>query len=221
MRWFIIFCGCTLLAAAGIPAQGAEGTGEVSGQVKVLTQDNQPTGDNSGVVVYIREVNQNKGFKPPQAAMTMASENMEFDPEVLPILAGTAVAFPNNDDTVHNAFSISKADPFDVGTYGRGAGKKVVFKNPGQINVNCNLHPHMAAYILVLGNPYFTLTDEKGSFTLQDVPAGSYTVVCWFPYGFIQQQTVEVKADGKSKLDFELVKMRDEIPHKNKYGKSY
>jgi hypothetical protein len=50
---------------------------------------------------------------------------------------------------------------------------------------------------------------------------GSYTVVCWFPYGFIQQQTVEIKAAGTAKADFELVKMREEIPHKNKRGKDY
>lgn len=219
-RFASLFAAILFLAPLG-RAQAAGDTGQVVGQVQVLTRDNQPTGDNSGVVVYLREVGQNKGFKPPAGPVSMVSENMEFDPEVLPILAGTAVAFPNDDDTVHNAFSISKSDPFDVGSYGRGPGKKVVFKNPGQVNVNCNLHPHMAAYILVLGNPYYAQTDEKGNYTIKDVPAGSYTLVCWFPYGFIQQQPVAVKPAGTAKADFELVKMRSEIPHKNKFGKSY
>ena len=221
MRPSALVCAVILGLSFACPAGAAEGTGEISGQVKILTADNQPTGDNSGVVVYIREVNQNKGFKASKTPLSMASENMEFEPGILPILVGSSVVFPNHDDTKHNAFSLSKSNPFDLGVYNRGQGKKVVFKNPGQVNVNCNLHPHMAGYILVLENPYFTVTDDKGGFSIKNVPAGEYSVVCWFPYGFIQEHSVAVKASEKAGVDFELVKVRDEVPHKNKFGKSY
>lgn len=221
MQRFKWFSGVLMLFVLAGPLSGSEPGGEVYGQVQVLSKDNQPIGDNSGVVVYIREVNHNKGFALPPADSTMASENMEFIPEILPIMAGTTVAFPNNDDSKHNAFSLSKAKPFDLEAYGRGPGKKVVFKTPGQVNVNCNMHPRMAAYIMVMGNPYFTMTDEKGNFSIKGVPAGTYTVVCWFPYGFIQQKVVDLKKSPKSKIAFELVKMREEIPHKNKHGKKY
>ena len=44
------------------------------------------------------------------------------------------------------------------------------------IPVKCNVHPWMKAYIAVLGNPYFQVTGKDGSFTLKNVPPGTYTV---------------------------------------------
>jgi plastocyanin len=220
MRRFLMV-GSVFLLLAGAAGRVAAGGGEISGKVTVLTRDNQPLGDNSGVVVYLEEVGQNKGFDPPKTAYTMASEDMEFTPEVLPILVGSTVAFPNRDTTLHNAFSISKAKPFDLGSYGQGPGKKVVFHKTGVVNVNCNLHPEMAGYIMVLSNPYFMVTDEKGNFALKGVPPGSYTLACWFPYGFIQEKTVELAQSASAKVDIEMTRVRDEVAHKNKYGKDY
>jgi len=221
MRRLIYWGGFFLLLAAAVPVRSLAATGEISGRVTILSQDNQPAGDDSGVVVFIREINRNRGFAPPKTSFTMASENMEFTPEILPVLAGSTVAFPNRDTTIHNAFSLSKVKPFDLGSYGEGPGKKVVFKTPGVVNVNCNRHPRMAGYVMVLGNPYFTMTDEKGNFTLKDVPPGNYTLVCWFPYGFIQEKAIDLTKSASIKVDFELVKMRDEVTHKNKFGKDY
>ncbi len=209
MRRFYLWGGAFLWLLSVTISHGGEARGEISGKVTVLSQDNQPVGDNSGVVVYLREVNQNKGFDPPKALFKMASEDMEFTPEILPILAGSTVAFPNLDTTIHNAFSLSKTKPFDLGSYGQGPGKKVVFRTPGVVNVNCNRHPHMAGYILVLGNPYFSMTDEKGNFTLKGVPPGAYTLVGWFPYGFIQEKNVDLTKSDRVKIDLELTKMRD------------
>jgi plastocyanin len=231
MRWKLFGMVAGFVAASMAAAQAEGLTADIYGKVSVVSPDKSPTGDNSGVIVFIRKVNDNKGFKPPAAAAVMASQDMDFVPEVLPVLAGTTVSFPNRDDTVHNAFSLSKADPFDLDSYGKGPGKKVVFKNPGIVNVNCNIHPAMAGYIMVLGNPFFTVTDDQGNFIIRDVPAGVYTVVSWFPYGFIQESAVDLTkaSNGKFgsesvkgvKVDFELTKEREGTGHKNKYGKSY
>ena len=47
----------------------------------------------------------------------MAQKNIAFAPDLLPVLVGTAVDFPNLDDTYHNVFSYSKAKRFDLGRY--------------------------------------------------------------------------------------------------------
>ena len=221
MKRLIGWMGLVFAVALAGPARSSDTTGEITGRVTVLSRDNQPVENNSGVVVYLREVNQNKGFIAPKTVYTMASENMEFLPEILPILAGSTVSFPNNDTMIHNAFSLSKTKPFDLGSYGQGPGKKVIFKTPGVVNVNCNRHPRMAGYIMVLGNPYFTLADEKGNFSLKAVPPGVYKIVSWFPYGFIQEKVVDLTKSPRLKVDFELVKIRDEVSHKNKFGKNY
>jgi plastocyanin len=167
------------------------------------------------VVVYLKEVNGNKGFSAPKGGPSMASEDMKFTPEILPILVGTSVVFPNKDDTIHNAFSISDAKKFDLGRYGYGEENSVHFDKPGSVFVYCKIHPHMTGYILVLENPYFTLTDGKGNYSIPNVPAGNYTVVSWFPFGDSQTKKVDLTQDTKARADFSLVKLRSSNPRKS------
>ena len=47
------------------------------------------------------------------------------------------------------------------------------------IPVKCNVHPWMKAYIAVFDNPYFQVTGKDGSFTIKNVPPGTYTVTAW------------------------------------------
>ena len=72
--------------------------------------------------------------------------------------------FPNSDVTFHNVFSLSKTRAFDLGRYSRGKSKAVRFDRPGVVQVFCDIHSHMSAYILVFAHRYFAITDQTGSF---------------------------------------------------------
>src|SRR5690349_1612880 len=102
MRSAAVVLSLLLCLAGAVPALAGS---TVSGRVEIHTKGGQSTGNNAGVVVYLKEVNGNKGFSASSKGPSMASENMKFAPEVLPVLVGTSVVFPNKDDTVHNAFS--------------------------------------------------------------------------------------------------------------------
>ncbi len=80
----------------------------------------------------------------------MLQKNKMFTPHILPIVAGTAVDFPNSDPIFHNAFSSYDGQIFDVGLYPPGSSKSVRFGRPGVVRVFCNIHPAMSAIILVL-----------------------------------------------------------------------
>jgi plastocyanin len=215
MRFNILLGGFLFLWFAWtIPVSGSDNGGTIYGRVEIHSKNGQPTVDNSGAVVYLKEVNGNKGFAPSKGSPTMTSENMQFNPGLLPILVGTSVVFPNKDDTIHNAFSISKPKKFDLGRYGYGEENPVRFDNPGIEYVFCKIHPRMSGCILVLENPYFTMTDEKGNYSIQGVPPGNYTVVSWFPLGDGQEKKVDLTNDAKAKADFSLVKLRDSISRK-------
>ncbi|OGH58065.1 MAG: hypothetical protein A3G34_05885 [Candidatus Lindowbacteria bacterium RIFCSPLOWO2_12_FULL_62_27] len=152
------------------------------------------------VVVYVEEV---KGeFQPPAENPKVTQKNATFHPAVLPVLAGTTVDFPNVDKVFHNVFSFSKVRPFDLGLYKSGATKSVTFGQVGQITVYCSIHRTMKADILVLQNPYFTVTDQKGNFKILGVPAGRRRLVAWherFPESAtdieISDDAQEVKAE--------------------------
>jgi len=121
---------------------------------------------------------------------------------VLPILAGTTVDFVNSDPLSHNVFSVSKPKRFNLGLYPAGQVRSVRFDKPGIVEVLCNVHLEMSAYIIVLKNPFFTTTSSDGTYRLENVPPGRHVVGCWRERGGIQRAEVSVSEGGVHTIDF-------------------
>jgi len=132
--------------------------------------------------------------EPGRAAMNQLDQT--FVPHVLAITVGTTVDFPNSDLTFHNVFSLSKAKAFDLGRYSRGKSKAVRFDRPGVVQVFCDIHSHMSAYILVFAHRYFSVTDQAGSFAIAGVPPGSYTLAVWHEGEVRETRTVTIPPSG-------------------------
>ncbi|MBI2834551.1 MAG: methylamine utilization protein [Acidobacteria bacterium] len=111
--------------------------------------------------------------------VVLDQRNSRFFPRVLAVQVGTVVDFPNNDRVFHNVFSFHDGKRFDLGLYPIGALKRVQFDRPGLSRIFCNIHPRMAAYLMVVDSPYFAVSDDAGRFTLKDVPEGAYTYHAW------------------------------------------
>jgi plastocyanin len=139
----------------------------------------------------------------PRPRMDQIKET--FVPHVLPIVAGTTVDFPNNDQTYHNVFSLSKTKTFDLGRYAVGRSKSVRFDRPGIVRVFCDIHSHMSAFILVFAHRYFALSDSDGTYRLENVPPGTYTVVAWNESAPLESRRVVVPdAGGEVEVNFAL-----------------
>ena len=133
--------------------------------------------DSSNAVVYIDKI-PGKRFAPPPNPVSLDQINLTFTPHVLPVLAGTTVAFPNSDEIRHNVFSPGPPR-FDLGTYPQKTTKYYLFDKPGVWTMLCNVHAEMSAYVIVTETPYFAKTDKDGKFLLKDVPAGKYMLKVW------------------------------------------
>ncbi|MBI3268462.1 MAG: hypothetical protein HYZ53_05525 [Planctomycetes bacterium] len=165
-------------------------------------------------VVFIDGVTQGAPFPLPKEKPKMAQQNRQFRPLTLAILEGTTVEFPNDDDEYHNVFSHSKTKELELGRYGKGEAKEVTFDQGGLVRLRCEVHSQMHAVILILKNPYFTITDDKGNFSIPAVPAGKYKIYAFHEDYEPKDKTgdpmravgsdVEVAADGKVKMDFNL-----------------
>ena len=135
----------------------------------------------------------------------MDQRDESFVPHVLAIVAGTVVDFPNNDQTFHNVFSLSKEQPFDLGRYAAGRSKSVRFDRPGIVRVFCDIHAHMSAFILVFAHRYFAVTDDNGRFRIDHVPPGSYNAVAWTDSAPEESRQVIVpETGGDVELNFTL-----------------
>lgn len=155
-------------------------------------------------VVHIdRVVQAPAGEKPPVAVITQ--RDGEFVPHVLPIVAGTEVAWPNEDDIFHNVFSMSEICAFDLGLYKRGQeAKRVLIPVPGRVDVFCSIHTRMSCIILVLPNPWFARSDARNRYEIRDVPPGTYRLRAWHERLPAQVQEIVVPATGTVTADFVL-----------------
>lgn len=127
-------------------------------------------------------------------------KNKVFIPYLLVVVQGTTVEFHNSDNLQHNVFGVG-AEEFNLGTYGLGASKGTVFDRLGEVDILCNVHPEMAAYILVVQNPYFARPDSAGKFVIANVPPGEYVLKAWYE-GKTKKQNVRVLAKGDVSVGF-------------------
>ena len=148
----------------------------------------------------------------------MDQKNLTFVPHILPVLVGSTVQFPNHDKVSHNVFSLSRTKKFNLGSYGPGTMETVVFDKSGIVELRCDVHAEMSAYIMVLKNPYWAVTDEQGHFEIPDLnyleqhgvkgvsglPAGKYVLKTWHEKLQSTKQTVEVPKEGDVNVSLEL-----------------
>lgn len=151
--------------------------------------------------------------------VTINQKDKQFVPAWAVVRSGTTIAFPNNDNIYHNVFSLSSGNTFDLGLYNSGSEAKTrTFRSAGSVDVYCNIHPHMAASVLVVPNQLFAKVKPDGSFEIKDVPQGQRKVVAWAPGSKMTSQWVEL-TDGSTSIELTLeTKSR---AHMNKQGRSY
>ena len=172
--------------------------GEIAGKV-----DWRGAQDHSNAIVYALK----SPIEPVPAVKGVAvldQINLTFVPHVLPVLQGTTVSFPNSDGLRHNVFSPSPAKRFNLGVYPRGVQRQVTFDQPGEVALLCNVHPEMAAYILVLETPYFAVTSKDGTYALRNVPSGQYTLTIWHELFQPVKHPVKLTGNETIRLEFTL-----------------
>jgi plastocyanin len=154
-------------------------------------------------VVYLEsQTGKAVNYQPPAAHPILDQRDLAFHPQVLPILVGTTVDFPNKDNLFHNVFSYSSPKEFDLGRYPTGESKSVRFDKAGVVRVYCDIHSHMNATILVLDNPFFAVPDDGGSFVLKNVPNGTYMARLWYGRELAASQSVTIKNSESVSVNF-------------------
>jgi len=160
---------CALVAAT--LSQVAPAPIDLSG---VVEAGGNPVAD---AIVWIDASGPRRSGKASEAVLNQ--RDVQFAPRVLAVQVGTRVRFPNSDRVFHNVFSYHDGTRFDLGLYPVGAVKEVPFDRPGLSRIFCNIHPQMAAYLMVLETPFFAVSDRNGRFTIADVPPGIHRYHAW------------------------------------------
>ena len=161
-----------------------------------------PYGLSEKAVVFLESDEDQIHYLPPSNHPKLSQSNLMFRPIVLPVVVGTTVYFPNNDNLFHNVFSYSQCKEFDLGLYPQGETKTVTFDKPGIVKVYCDIHSHMYATILVLRNPHFAVPDDKGNFRIDNLPPGTYKLNFWYGRNIVETRMITVKAGERRTENF-------------------
>ena len=211
-----------LFAARAGPLAPAPGTGDVHVTVTIQGADHRPS-PAAQAVVWIPDAAAKPGAGSMQSGHArIASKSKRFDPRVTAVPAGTTVDFPNLDGIFHNVFSLSPGATFDLGLYRNGATRTMTFDHPGLVRIYCNIHPQMAAFLMVIDGTIWAQTAADGSAVLANVPAGRVGVRAWDEKGGDYLGSVDVAAGKTAPLAIALDSSSwREAPHANKYGRKY
>jgi plastocyanin len=190
----------TLIALAAVIAMFSvtASAGSISGKVAGVTGES---------VVYVEAI-AGKTFPAPTDKPLIDQKGLMFTPHIVAVQQGATVEFLNSDKVAHNVFWISvggnKKLGHNLGTWPQGEKRSFKFDNPGAVPLLCNVHPEMGGYIVVSPTPYFVVTDKSGSYKIDNVPDGSYTVTAWHEGAKNSSKPVTVAGEGKA--DFTLTK---------------
>ena len=74
--------------------------------------------------------------------------------------------------------------------------------NRRSVTMQCGMHPYMQGHGLAVENPYYAVTGMEGTFSITDLPAGTYRIKAWHPVLGEKEQEISVAENGTSSAVF-------------------
>lgn len=202
LRGKVTFAGSLPPKKKVIPTKDREACGTGVREVDLVL-----IGADKGVeqaVVYLKEVKKGKAW--PKTPAAIDNVKCDFKPHVQVMPSGD-VEIVNSDPVLHNTHGFyGKLTAFNVALPNQGQRIKKPLKKAGLVRVECDAHGWMLGWIYVAENPYYAVTDKDGSFTIRDIPPGTYTLVTWQEYTGQVETPVTIKAKEVVPVSVELKK---------------
>lgn len=161
----------------------------------------------SNAFVYVKSgLPEGAAYPPAPTPVAIDQAGCLYQPRVLGLMVNQTLAISNSDSLLHNIKAVPKTNrPFNISQPTAGLTTNRSFSMPEvMIPLECSVHGWMHAYVGVLAHPFFATTAGDGTFTIGNLPAGTYTIEVWHEAAGSQTATVTV-ADGETRMaDFSL-----------------
>jgi hypothetical protein len=131
----------------------------------------------------------------------LESDHCKLTPRVQAAVVGSAVNIIGHDNLMQHLTFQASGEASPRATILLGGGEQVIptelpFKTPGMVAVRDTGHVWTRAYLAVFDHPYFAVTSATGTFTIDSVPPGKYTLHAWHERGGVTTQSLDVPANG-------------------------
>ena len=147
----------------------------------IVDKDNKPLAD-----AIVSLIPTSKGAINMAATMTAPSAQMsqsekQFSPHIVAVQQGQKVQFPNEDSIKHQVYSLSELQQFDLTVEAGATEYGPEMTTTGAINIGCNIHDWMQAYVYVVNTPWFAQSDSNGSVSITVPDNETFRWQLWYP----------------------------------------
>lgn len=172
-------------------------------------------------VIWIEGISKGKKIGTKEAVLD--NNKCLFVPHVHAVTTSTPTKIKNSDPILHNTHGFgSKKTAFNLALPNKDQVIDITrrIKEPGVMDIQCDAHSHMRAWMVVRPDPYVAVTDDRGAFQITDIPPGAYKVMAWHEswevkgadkggrpiYGepVILTKEITIPSKGEAKVVFEL-----------------
>jgi plastocyanin len=150
-------------------------------------------------LVYVEKVESPPA--PPAEPVFVNQHGNTYVPRLTVVVPGTKVVFKSEDPELHNVYARGeKRVLFNDAVLPKMQSQPKVFGELGVVHLTCNVHKEMSAYIFVLQNKFWAKPDKDGTFTIEGLPHGTYTIRVWGEQLSDEQKakTFKIEAGGAS-----------------------
>ena len=157
------------------------------------------------VFVYIQKgLPTGKTYPAPKKPALLDQQRSMFRPRIQGLFVGQDFAMRNSDPIIHNVRSLSQENrPFNIAQPAGTPDRLKRFSDKeGPIELRCDFHRWMRAYIFVMEHPFFAITDANGRFQIKNLPPGEYTLATWHESFGKNKQIIKVGVDGLNSVTF-------------------
>jgi hypothetical protein len=157
----------------------------------------------ANVFVYVKS-GLGRTLVSPSEPAVLDQKGCRYVPHVLGLMVGQALKVLNDDNAEHNVHPMPKNNgEWNEMQMPRGQPIVKIFGHPEtMIPVRCNQHPWMQMYINVMDNPFFAVSGDDGSFVINNLPPGEYTLAAVHEKFGEQTMKVRVAPKQQARADF-------------------
>ncbi len=179
------------------------GTGDVYPNPLQIAED----GGIANGIVALKSVEAGKPWKPAQRTPRVVQRACVFTPFVQIAPKGATLTVVNEDPLLHNIHAYeqikrARRTLFNIAQPARGQIDTAVLKmrRGSIVEIDCDAHNWMSAWIYTSEHPYVAVTNASGVFEITDVPPGDHTLILWHPVLGTREQDIIVTPGETAEL---------------------
>jgi hypothetical protein len=164
-------------------------------------------GAKAETVVVLENV---KGAHAPSArTITIELGGLDARPRLVITGPGSVIELKNTGKVRHELSTPDKPEVMHLETLLPSQTRRQRFDAIGDYVIRDSEYPHIMICVLVVGTTYFSAVDDKGSFSIANVPDSTATLKVWARGKWVAEQQLETGSLGKEELTIKVVSQRE------------